>query len=414
MRFGLDSTWHRAGSDGRAVLAGSPLRMFRLTSAGADVVDCIERGEHVESTLIDRLVDAGAIHPVAEHPAAFTAADITIVTPQLGGSVVSDGRITIDDSSIPPLAGATERLGVNRGPAAARNAGRRHVNTPLVAFFDADVDQRFDDLTTDAAAEWWAPLLAHFDDPNVGLVAPRVLGDATSSLDLGAEPGRVSAGTRVSYVPAAAILVRVAAFDDVGGFDEQLRFGEDVDFVWRLADARWRCRYEPSVTVTHHPRATLRARLSQQVGYGSSSAPLAMRHPSALAPMRTSIWTAGVWGLVALGQPVAAVGLASANAALVARTLPDVAASTIARIAVRSQLRAGLQTAEATRRVWWPFVALVALVSRRARWVAIAAIAARPRRTLLDLAFGWGVWGGVIKHRTLGPILPRIVSTRSG
>ena len=70
-----------------------------------------------------------------------------------------------------------------------------------------------------------------------------------SPLDLGPEPARVRAGTRVSYVPAAAIVCRVDAIREIGGFDEALRFGEDVDLVWRLDAAGWRCRYEPVATV---------------------------------------------------------------------------------------------------------------------------------------------------------------------
>ena len=47
-------------------MAGSPLRLFRLGPAGATVAERIERGDAVApSVLIDRLLDAGAIHPVA-------------------------------------------------------------------------------------------------------------------------------------------------------------------------------------------------------------------------------------------------------------------------------------------------------------------------------------------------------------
>ena len=35
------------------------------------------------------------------------------------------------------------------------------------------------------------------------------------------------------------------------GFDADLRVGEDVDLVWRLVDAGWSVRYQPSVTVFH-------------------------------------------------------------------------------------------------------------------------------------------------------------------
>src|SRR5690606_10496937 len=86
--------------------------------------------------------------------------------------------------------------------------------------------------------------------PSVGLVAPRVRSTpgpglleryevASSPLDLGPRPSTVRPGGRVGYVPSAALLVRRVAFVEVGGFDARLRYGEDVDLVWRLVAAGW-------------------------------------------------------------------------------------------------------------------------------------------------------------------------------
>jgi cellulose synthase/poly-beta-1,6-N-acetylglucosamine synthase-like glycosyltransferase len=41
------------------------------------------------------------------------------------------------------------------------------------------------------------------------------------------------------------------AFAGVGGFDESLRFAEDLDLTVRLARAGWRLRFEPTVVVVH-------------------------------------------------------------------------------------------------------------------------------------------------------------------
>ena len=61
-RYRFDRTVERHGD---VVIGGSPLKLFRLTTGGVAVVDRIERGEAVEpSILVDRLLDAGAIHPV--------------------------------------------------------------------------------------------------------------------------------------------------------------------------------------------------------------------------------------------------------------------------------------------------------------------------------------------------------------
>jgi mycofactocin system glycosyltransferase len=401
VKFTIDGSWQRFG---RVVLAGSPLKFFRTTARGAEIVSAIESGEDVApSDLVDRLLDAGAVHPSIElTTSSFTVEDVTVVTPQLGGSVHQDNRITVDDGSQPPIRGATIRLPVNQGPAAARNAARALVNTPLIAFVDVDV--------TTTGPQWLGPLLAHFEDENVALAAPRVQGERDSPLDLAQEPARIRAGTRVSYVPGAAIVVRTEAFDAIGGFDEGLRFGEDVDFVWRLEQAGWRCRYEPSATVWHSPRVTLTGRLQQHAAYGTSAAPLALRHPGALTPTRINGWTAIVWALVGLGQPVLAVTAAAGSSVALIPKLPDVPVSVALKLALLGHLHAGRQLAITIRRVWWPIVVAGSLVSKRMRWIALAAVLGNVRAVPTDVAYGWGVWKGMRRHGTWAPIIPALSS----
>lgn len=404
MRYRVDGSWQRFG---RVVLAGSPLRLFRLTAAGTIVIERVEAGDDVEdvgstSALIDRLLDAGAIHPVPTRArrARFGLDDVTIVTPQLGGAVRDDGRITVDDGSVPPLRDASVRLPENAGPAAARNAARPLVDTALVAFVDADVSLPDPD--------WLTGLLWHFDDARVGLVAPRVEGETGSPLDLGGEPARIRAGTRVSYVPAAVLVVRVEALDGVGGFDETLRFGEDVDLVWRLDEAGWRCRFDPSVAVWHQPRRSWRERLRQHADYGTSAAPLALRHPGALSPIHVNGWTAAAWLLAVAGCWGGASTLAVGSSTALVRKLRDVPPVFAWTLAMRGHILAAAQFAAAARRVWWPVIALGALVSRRCRIVGLLAIAGDVRSTPTDIAYGWGVWTSMRRLHTLAPIIPRL------
>jgi len=403
VRFTLDRSWQRFG---RVVVAGSPLRLFRTSARGEAVLAAIEAREEVlKSDLVGRLLDAGAIHPSPSPSAsasAFTISDVTVVTPQLGGTIHDDARITVDDGSEPPLANARIRLPVNSGPAAARNAARPSIDTPLVAFVDADVSL---DET-----RWLAPLLHHFDDPRVGLVAPRVCGEKGSPLDLGVEPARIRAGTRVSYVPGAALVVRLAAFDSIGGFDDGLRFGEDVDFVWRMDEAGWRCRYEPSSAVWHEPRPSLGSRMRQHAGYGTSAAPLALRHPGALTPTRMNAWTTAVWAVLALGHPAIAVTTAVGSSIALIPKLPGVPPTASLTLALRGHLFAANQLAAAVRRVWWPIVVAGSLVSRRMRWIGLAAALVKIRSTPTDVAYGWGVWKGMRRHRTWAPIIPALSS----
>ncbi len=48
------------------------------------------------------------------------------------------------------------------------------------------------------------------------------------------------------------LLIRRAAFDEVGGFDEGFRmYGEEIDFCYRLAKAGWERWYVPGAVVRH-------------------------------------------------------------------------------------------------------------------------------------------------------------------
>jgi mycofactocin system glycosyltransferase len=415
MRYRLDRSVERHG---KVVIGGSPLKLFRLTGGGVAVVDRIEQGDAIEpSVLVERLLDAGAIHPVrdAEGAHRFAVADVTMVVPVHGElRHIPAGAIVVDDASPSPVAGATIRLDTNVGAGGARMAGLEHVTTPVVAFVDSGVTLPDD---------WLDGLLPHFDDARVGLVAPRIRSEpgATaleryealcSPLDLGPEPGRIRAGTRVSYVPAAAIVVRVDAIRQVGGFDLDIRFGEDVDLLWRLDEAGWSCRYEPAVVAFHRPRPTWRAWARQRIDYGSSAAPLAIRHPGRLAPVRMSGWSAGSWALAAAGHPLVGVAVGTVSAAALVPKLGDVPARVSLRIAGLGNLHAGRLLADAVRRVWWPIVLVAAIRSRRARLVALASLLPlrHPVRLADDMAYGVGVWKGVWRERTLDPLIPRFSS----
>ena len=440
-RYRADSSLRRFGN---LVIGGSPLRLFRMSLGGALAVDAMIAGEAlspVQQQLARRLADAGALHPVYA-ASATTAADVTIVIPAFRESVPAtrafDGVhevLVVDDASPQPLRAAPGhrllRRAINGGPGAARNTGLAQVTTEFVAFVDSDTV-----VEGDAAGEWLTPLLAHFADERVALVAPRVIatadGDGTlqryeatrSPLDLGAEPARIAWGTRVSYVPAATVVCRVAALRRIGGFDESLRFGEDVDLVWRLARDGWVCRYQPAVTVHHRTRGNVRDWLQQRVGYGTSASPLAARHPGALAPLRMSGWSAVVWALIALRRPVIGLGVAGATSFALTRKLRDLPTGEALRLAGLGHLYAGRQVASAVTRAWWPIVVPLAAVVRRLRPAVAAAFvvpalvdwATQPKRldpvraVLLraadDTAYSVGVWKGMRRLRSAAALVP--------
>ncbi|MGE3619547.1 MAG: mycofactocin biosynthesis glycosyltransferase MftF [Acidimicrobiia bacterium] len=452
--------------DGRVLLGGRPRRLVRLTSTGARLVDRLEAGEAVPAAppaqrLARRLLDGGLAHP---RPDASTRPygplDVSVVIPVHVDDVAGLGRtlrslgpcgevVVVDDGSVARLdvARCAEAQGARllrhdrpHGPAAARETGWRAARRPVVAFVDAGVEVR---------AGWLDALLDHLADPAVGAVAPRVVaaGGATrrwiaayeavrSPLDLGTAEAAVGSGTTVSYVPTATLVVRREALEDVGGFDEELRFGEDVDLVWRLG-RRWTVRYDPRVAVVHAPRPTAARWLRQRVDYGSSAGPLARRHGAAVAPWRASAWSTAVCALVAARRPGAALAVGTAGAAVLARRLHPVPGRTADRtravartaalasgLAATAHLSAGRQLVEALRRPWFPLTVALA-APRRTRPVALAVLAlpplvewARDRpgldplrwevlRLADDVAYGAGVWWGALRHGAPGALLPR-------
>jgi len=314
------------------------------------------------------------------------------------------------------------------GPAAARNTALAHVDTPTIAFLDSDCTPR---------PGWLEALIGHFADPLVGAVAPRVTGDrpptrvgavarfaaARSPLDLGPRPARVVPGGRVSYVPTAALVVRRQALGD--GFDPALRYGEDVDLIWRLHAAGWRVRYDPAAVVDHAEPARLPALLARRFHYGTSAAPLAVRHPGRLAPFVVHPWSAAVAGLVLARRPGLAALVAAAQGVALARRLRPAGAGP--RDAVAWPARGAAQTVVAggrTATMLAPAVLAAGAACRRTRPAALVLLLASPaaewaaRRPALDpvrwaalsvaddVAYGAGVWAGAVRARTGAPLRP--------
>jgi len=440
----------RRTDGGRVLIGGSPLLILRLTAAGAIAVEGLVAGDPVGQAptrqwLARRLLDTGMAHP---RPAAIPAPATAIVIPArdrpaglsstlraLGSAAV---MVVDDGSSGPGTAAAATAAGAvvtrhdhPRGPAAARNTGWHSRDADVIAFLDAD---------TVPPEGWIDALLAHFADPAVGAVAPRIVTTppmagprwlaayerVRSPLDRGPLEGAVRPRSRIPFVPAAALLVRRTALEELGGFDEKLTVGEDVDLVWRLHAAGWTVRYEPAVTVAHPSRPDTRAWLRQRYTYGTSAAPLGARHGRAVAPLTVGGWSAAAWTLVALRRPVAGLGVGAATTALLARRLRPLErpVAEAARLAGAGHLGAGRLIADAVRRSWWPLALPLAVGWRRVRPAVAAAFVVPPlvewarerppldplRWTLArvadDLAYGAGVWAGAVRARSATALVP--------
>ncbi|HET9091473.1 MAG TPA: mycofactocin biosynthesis glycosyltransferase MftF [Acidimicrobiales bacterium] len=419
---------------GGLLLGGEPPRLVRLSPGGEAALeaalDPAGGGEPVEGSgaLLEHLAGAGLAHPRPGHRCRCFSVTVVVPVrtppasfPALLSSLGAAGApvVVVDDGS--PDGGRAARRAAGTagatvvcrarsgGPAAARNEAAP--SSELVFFLDADTV-----LAPAEAVGLLESLAAHFHDERVGLVAPRVRAVSTSvgplsayeeresPLDLGRMPGLVGTGRRLSYVPAAALACRRRALSEVGGFDESLRYGEDVDLVRRLEAAGWSVRYEPAVAVGHLVRAGLGALARQRVGYGSAAAALDRRHPRSVAPYAGSPFPTAAGACAALAvalSPHGRLALVPAAGAVVATAAPAVplwrrlkaagtpsAPATALGLTARSSLAATRALAQACCRAWWPLLVPLA-VGRPAR---------RPVGRLLGAAF-------LVRH------LPRAVAS---
>ncbi|MFJ4782003.1 mycofactocin biosynthesis glycosyltransferase MftF [Streptomyces sp. NPDC088794] len=445
----------RQYDNGRVLVGGSPPRLVRLAPRAVPLLTGrrirIERP--TADRLAHRLLALGMAHAAAAELPVLDGAFLTVVVPVcdrpreldrlLSGLGGHAPVIVVDDGSRDPLSVARVAarhatrlvvLDTNCGPAAARNAGLRQVRTPYVAFTDSDMVIDPDTLST---------LLRHFHDPELAMVAPRVLGlaeagpgwlsryeAARSSLDLGLDPALVHPRSRVSWLPSACLVARVDALG--AGFTEALRVGEDVDLVWRLAAEGRRIRYDPTVTVRHDHRTHLANWAARKVYYGSGARALAERHGSAIAPATLTPWAAVV-AIALLAQRRWSVPVAAIVAGAVCRGYArDVTAGTeqpqrlAASLTGLALAATAEQTAALLLRHWWPLTAAGCLVSRRVRRATVLAAVAdgllehRRRapdldlirflvaRRLDDIAYGAGLWAGAVRGRSMRCLLPEI------
>jgi mycofactocin system glycosyltransferase len=456
----------RVRDGGRTLLGGDPPRVLRLSDAGAAVVRGLTGGATVTAdgasgspgdvdldssavrSLARRLLDAGLAHSI---PVAGPTDELTVVIPvrdhtealaRLLAALDCERLrrvLVVDDGSRDPAAVAAEctrhdaqliRRPLAGGPAAARNNALSLIDGGLVALLDCDC----------VPAPGSLALLcgAISGDERLGAVAPRIrpLREAgtlarfaahRSPLDLGPSPAAVRPGGRVAYVPTAALLARREALGS--GFDRRLRYGEDVDLVWRMLDAGWRVRYVPAATVAHEEPATLRGWARRRFHYGTAAGPLARRHPGRLAPAVVHPRPTAVAALAGAGRPRAAAAALALHVGVTARQLSR------HRVTVRDgaglALEATLDSAVALGRaatMLAPAALVLGARRRPTRPLALAALLgapvvgwarARPRMdpiswTLLaiadDVAYGAGVWTGALRARTLAPLTPHVYS----
>lgn len=172
-------------------------------------------------------------------------------------------------------------------PGYARNSGARHGRGEWVVFLDSDTAPRAD-------------LLDRFFDPPPGEDTALLAGGVTDE----EVPHDAPAAARYAYLHqsmsqrhtfrlgawAFAQTVNVAcrrsAFDDLGGFREDIRSGEDADLTYRLKGAGWQVERREPAAVVHFSRKTIRGFVAQKAVHGQACGWLDRVYPGSFPARR--------------------------------------------------------------------------------------------------------------------------------
>lgn len=313
MNYRLRHTVEMEERDGEYFLVSKkPLYTLRLNRSLADLVGRGADGKVItaaesECGVMEQLVAKGfaeRVRTAAEQPA--TLPDVSIVIPvmnradELRRCLNSLSRlsypheklqiIVVDDGSSdasPDVAREFGALvvpsgGVGRGPAAARNVGASVAGGEILAFIDSDCS---------ASVDWLCQLIPAFNDSSMAAVGGQVDGMCSesavdryeavmSSLSISSRERVGNSGTDTFYLPSCNLLVRLSAFRSVGGFDDSMHVGEDVDLTWRLRDRGWSICYLPLGNILHEHRSSIRSFMSRRFDYGTSEGMLQLLHPT--------------------------------------------------------------------------------------------------------------------------------------
>jgi glycosyltransferase involved in cell wall biosynthesis len=171
-------------------------------------------------------------------------------------------------------------------PARARNVGAAAARGEILAFIDDDAYP---------APDWLETARALFSDPGLGAaggpsLVPR---EATffqrvsnkvyelSSSKTGPRYGRTPRA-EIDDWPTCNFFVRKAAFDRVGGFNEENWGGEDTQFCYALVRGGVRMVSDPDLIVFHHPRKTIRQHARQTYFWGLWRGYMVKHYPQSL------------------------------------------------------------------------------------------------------------------------------------
>ena len=191
----------------------------------------------------------------------------------------------------------------NSGPGQSRNYGAERAAGEWLIVLDSDVVLPEDYLQavdkgltsgikTDA---WGGPDAAH---PDFTPVQKAISYSMTSFFTTGGIRGG-KAKLDKFYPRAFNMGIRREVYQELGGFSK-MRFGEDIDFSYRIVEAGYQTRLLPDAWVWHKRRTDFRKFFRQVFNSGISRINLTKRHPGTLklVHLLPTVFTLGVIALV--------------------------------------------------------------------------------------------------------------------
>lgn len=212
--------------------------------------------------------------------------------------------IVVDDGSDDNTPQVAEELGAvvvrretSGGPSAARNAGAAIACGDVLAFIDSD-------CTVDDT--WLTDLAPYIMADGIGALGGFVASyynttpldryeEAMSSLSMGKRLLYEANTEGNFYVPTCNMLVRKAAYDEVGCLNPEMHLGEDVDLCWRIRNSGRGLLYVTSGRAWHKHRNALFQMLKRRLQYGTSEADLYKRHQEKKKIFPVPLASFGFW-----------------------------------------------------------------------------------------------------------------------
>ena len=198
----------------------------------------------------------------------------------------------------------------NSGPGQSRNYGAERAQGEWLIVLDSDVvlpegylaavdhslTSHLSPLTSDIAA-WGGPDAAH---PSFTPVQKAISYSMTSFFTTGGIRGG-KAKLDKFYPRSFNMGIRRDVYMELGGFSK-MRFGEDIDFSYRIVEAGHRPQLFPDAWVWHKRRTDFRKFFKQVYNSGIARINLEKRHPGTmkLVHLLPTVFTLGVIGLVLL------------------------------------------------------------------------------------------------------------------